>query len=116
MKVNGGPLYWIKFLFTSRNKSLLLFVALRELFRDSAKMNFKSSLSWCQSGGTRGEGFGKFHIYVLLTQSCPRAKMRLSMLGISHNIICASAQYVEGTARARGTFDRCVLAGYRGHR
>ena len=32
------------------------------------------------------------------------------MLGFSVNIICASAQYVEGTAWARGTFDRCVLA------
>ena len=36
--------------------------------------------------------------------------MRFSILGISHNISCASARYVEGTARARGTFDRCVLA------
>ena len=36
--------------------------------------------------------------------------MRFSMLGLSLNIICASAQYVEGTAWARGTFDRCVLA------
>ena len=26
------------------------------------------------------------------------------------NIICASPQYVEGTAWARVTFDRCVLA------
>ena len=34
----NGPLQWIKFLFTSRNKSLLLFVALTELFRDSAKI------------------------------------------------------------------------------
>ena len=32
------------------------------------------------------------------------------MLGLSLNIICASAQYMEGTAWARGTFDRCVLA------
>ena len=32
------------------------------------------------------------------------------MLGLSLNIICASAQYLEGTAWARGTFDRCVLA------
>ena len=31
------------------------------------------------------------------------------MLGISHNISCAPEQ-VEGTAWARGTFDRCVLA------
>ena len=36
--------------------------------------------------------------------------MRFSMLGLSLNIICASAQYVEGTAWARGSFDRCVLA------
>ena len=35
-----------------------------ELFRDSAKMNFKIivKLSWCQSGATRREGFGKLHI------------------------------------------------------
>ena len=39
----NGPLLWIKFLFTSPNKSLLLFIALRELFRDSTKMNLKSS-------------------------------------------------------------------------
>ena len=36
--------------------------------------------------------------------------MRFSVLGSSHNIICASAQYVEGTAWARGTFVRCVVA------
>ena len=39
----NGPLYSVKFVFTSPNKSLLLFVALRGLFRDSAKMDFKSS-------------------------------------------------------------------------
>ena len=39
----NGPLLWVKFDFTSSNKSLLLFVALRKLCRDSAKMNFKSS-------------------------------------------------------------------------
>ena len=31
-------------------------------------------------------------------------------LSLSINIICALAQYVEGTAWARGTFDHCVLA------
>ena len=31
-------------------------------------------------------------------------------LSLSLNKICASAQYVEGTVWARGTFDRCVLA------
>ena len=56
-----------------------------ELFRDSAKMNFKIivKLSWCQSGATRGEGFGKFHIYVLLTQGYPREKMCFSMSDIN---------------------------------
>ena len=39
----NGPLLWVKFDFTSSNKSLLLFVALRKLCRDSTKMNFKSS-------------------------------------------------------------------------
>ena len=75
-------------------------------------MNFKIivKLSWCQSGATRGEGFGKLPIQVLLTQDYPRGKMRFSMLGLSLNIICASEQYVEVTAWDRGTFDRCVLA------
>ena len=36
--------------------------------------------------------------------------MLFSKLGLSLNIICSSAQYVEGTAWALGTFDRCVLA------
>ena len=39
----NGRLLWVKFDFTSSNKSLLLFVALRKLCRDSTKMNFKSS-------------------------------------------------------------------------
>ena len=32
------------------------------------------------------------------------------MLGLTFNIICVSAQFVEGTAWSRGTFHRCVLA------
>ena len=60
----NGLLLWVKFDFTSSNKSLLLFVALRKLCRDSAKMNFKSSQncrgwesrSWgcCSHRGTQG--------------------------------------------------------------
>ena len=39
----NGPLLWVKIDFTSSNKSLLLFAALRKLCRDSTKMTFKSS-------------------------------------------------------------------------
>ena len=43
----NGPLYWIKFLFTSQNKRLLLFVALRGIvprlnedeFQDQIKLS-----------------------------------------------------------------------------
>ena len=37
-------------------------------------------LSACQICGIRGEGFGKLHIKVLLTQGYPEEKMRFSML------------------------------------
>ena len=43
VRIKNGPLLWVKFDFTSSNKSFLLFVALRKLCRDLAKMNFKSS-------------------------------------------------------------------------
>ena len=42
-------------------------------------------LSACQIFGIRGEGFGKLHIKVLLTQGYPGEKMRFSMLGFSVN-------------------------------
>ena len=42
-------------------------------------------LSACQICGIRGEGFGKLHIKVLLTQGYPGEKMRFSMLGFSVN-------------------------------
>ena len=42
-----------------------------------------AKLSACQISGTRGEGFEKLHIKVLLTQGYPGEKMRLSMLGLS---------------------------------
>ena len=60
--------------------------------------------------GERGLESCIFRYWVLLTQGDPREKMRFSMLGLSLNIICVSAQYIEVTAWARGTFDRCVLA------
>ena len=42
-------------------------------------------LSACQICGIRGEGFGKLHMKVLLTQGYPGVKMRFSMLGFSAN-------------------------------
>ena len=42
-------------------------------------------LSACQICGIRGEGFGKLHIKVLLTQGYPGEKMHFSMLGFSVN-------------------------------
>ena len=59
-----------KIVFTSPNKSLLLFIALGELFRDLAKMNFKSSQN-CRpvklaALGERGlESCGRFTIIVI---------------------------------------------------
>ena len=43
------------------------------------------NLSACQISSIRGEGFGKLHIKVLLTQGYPGEKMRFSMLGFSVN-------------------------------
>ena len=50
------------------------------------------NLSVCQTSGIRGEGFGKLHIKVLLTQGYPGEKMRFSMLGFSVNcyVLCIS--------------------------
>ena len=45
-----------------------------------------AKLSACQISGFRGEGFGKFHIKVLLTQGYPGEKMRFNMLGFSVNM------------------------------
>ena len=42
-------------------------------------------LSACQIWGIRGEGFGKLHMKVLLSQGYPGEKMRLNMLGFSVN-------------------------------
>ena len=50
-----------------------------------------AKLSACQISGIRGEGFGKLHIKVLLTQGYPGEKMRFSMLVFSVNMFCASA-------------------------
>ena len=50
-----------------------------------------AKLSACQISGIRGEGFGKLHIKVLLTEGYPGEKMRFSMLGFSVNMFCASA-------------------------
>ena len=49
-----------------------------------------AKLSACQISGIRGEGFGKLHIKVLLTQGYPGEKMRFNMLGFSVNMLCAS--------------------------
>ena len=43
-------------------------------------------LSACQISGIRGEGFGKLHIKVLLTQGYPGEKIRFSMLVFSVNM------------------------------
>ena len=59
-------------------------------------------LSACQISGIRGEGFGKLHIEVLLTQGYPGEKMRFSMLGFSSvNMFCASANQLIKNLRTR---------------
>ena len=74
-------------MFTSPNKSLLFFVALRGIMPRIGEDGFQIvvKLSACQISGIRGEGFGKLHIKVLLTQGYPGEKMRFSMLVFSVN-------------------------------
>ena len=57
-------------------------------------------LSACQISDIRGEGFGKLHIKVMLTQGCPGEKMRFSMLAgkrvaSSYHVIDALGRFAK---------------------
>ena len=83
----NGLLFWIKFHITHENKRLLFSTSAINIRRESAKV---AKMSACQSSRTRGEGFGKLQIKLLLTQGYAGEKMRFSMLGPAQYVLCIS--------------------------